>query len=341
MSTPFTELPEADQLARLHGLATAALARYGLAADCPVTLVNNSENATYAVDLPETGERRFLRIHRTHYHSDYGIRSELLWMNALREATGLVTPEAIPGLDGDELQIVETPEMGEARRVVLFKEVRGVHPSEVDIAGPFRRLGAIAAAFHDHVMTWPRPGWFERLTWNFETTVGDTPNWGRWQDAPGVTPAHHDVLARAVELAREKLEAFGKAPERYNLTHADLRIDNFLVEDGEPRILDFDDSGFSWLLYDAATAVSFMEEQPDLETLLTNWVEGYREVRELPVEDVRMIPTFVQLRRIMIMGWIASHPKTDLARDTGGPYTEGSVRLAQAYLDGRFLTGLD
>jgi len=100
-------------------------------------------------------------------------------------------------------------------------------------------------------------------------------------------------------------------------------------------------SGFSWLLYDAATAVSFMEEQPDLETLLTNWVEGYREVRELPVEDVRMIPTFVQLRRIMIMGWIASHPKTDLARDTGGPYTEGSVRLAQAYLDGRFLTGLD
>lgn len=341
MTTPFADLPEADQLARLTTVAVAALARYGLPADCPVTLVNNSENATFAVDLPETGERRFLRVHRTHYHSDHGIRSELLWMNALREAAGVVTPEALAGLDGDELQIVETPEMGEARRVVLFKEVRGVHPSEVDMIGPFRRLGAIAAAFHDHVMTWPRPDWFERLTWNFETTVGKAPNWGRWQDAPGVTPARRDVIARAVELAREKLEAFGKAPGRYNLIHADLRLDNFLVENGEPRILDFDDSGFSWLLYDAATAVSFIEERPDLDTLLAAWIEGYREVRELPREDARMIPTFVQLRRIMIMGWIASHPKTDLARDTGVPYTEDSVRLAQAYLDGRFLTGIE
>ena len=341
MTTPFAELSEADQLARLHALATAALARYGLAADCPVTLVNNSENATYSVDLPETGERRYLRVHRTHYHSDHGIRSELLWMNALREATGVVTPEAICALDGDDLQIVETPEIDEARRVVLFKEVRGVHPSEVGMIGPFRRLGSIAATFHEHVMTWPRPDWFERLTWNFATTVGDTPNWGHWQDAPGVTPAHHDVLARAVEHAREKLEAFGKAPERYNLVHADLRLDNFLVENGEPRILDFDDSGFSWLLYDAATAVSFIEERPDLETLLAAWVEGYRKVRTLPREDACMIPTFVQLRRIMLMGWIASHPKTDLARETGIPYTEASVRLAQAYFDGSFLTGID
>ena len=54
-----------------------------------------------------------------------------------------------------------------------------------------------------------------------------------------------------------------------------------------------------------------------------------------------MIPTFVQLRRIMLMGWIASHPKTDLARETGIPYTEASVRLAQAYFDGSFLTGID
>ncbi len=38
------------------------------------------------------------------------------------------------------------------------------------------------------------------------------------------------------------------------------------------------------------------------------------------------------LRRLLPVAWIGSHSATDLAKETGGPYTEGSVALADSYL---------
>lgn len=337
---PFDELSERGQLGRIHKLAVAALANYGLPADCPIHIVNHTENVTYAVDLPETGERRFMRVHRPGYHTDKANESELAWMAALRRDTDIVTPEAIPGLDGNELQIVEIPGIDVARRVVLFKQVRGRHPSEVELLGPFRRLGTIAATFHDHIQSWTRPGWFERQTWDFETTLGDKPNWGHWQDAPGVSVADRRLLDRAVEVIRRRLDAFGKGPDRFDMIHADLRLDNFLVEHGDPRILDFDDGGFSWFLYDFASAITVLEERADVPDLTRAWVEGYRTVRDLPEEHARLIPTIVMVRRIMMMGWIASHSETPLAKTLAAPYSEASVALARAYLDGVYLADI-
>ena len=80
--------------------------------------------------------------------------------------------------------------------------------------------------------------------------------------------------------------------------HADLRLANLLTEDGHLRIIDFDDCGFSWFMYDFATAVSFIENDPMVPELLDAWVVGLRKTAPLAPRKSRKFPTFVVLRRI-------------------------------------------
>jgi Ser/Thr protein kinase RdoA (MazF antagonist) len=55
-------------------------------------------------------------------------------------------------------------------------------------------------------------------------------------------------------------------------------------------------------------------------------------VRSLSAEDEAEIPTFVMMRRLLLVAWIGSHAGTDLARSMGAEYTAGSCELAETYL---------
>jgi Ser/Thr protein kinase RdoA (MazF antagonist) len=101
------------------------------------------------------------------------------------------------------------------------------------------------------------------------------------------------------------------------------------------KVIDFDDCGFSWFLYDAATPVSFYEHDPKVPALIAAWTRGYRSEAPLSPEDEAEIPTFIMLRRLLLVAWIGSHSETDLAQSMGVAYTEGTTGLCESYL-GRF-----
>ena len=61
-------------------------------------------------------------------------------------------------------------------------------------------------------------------------------------------------------------------------------------------------------------------------------MRGYRKVAELPEEDEAEIPTFVMLRRLLLVAWIGSHSETDLAQSQGVQYTRDTVGLCERYL---------
>ena len=46
----------------------------------------------------------------------------------------------------------------------------------------------------------------------------------------------------------------------------------------------------------------------------------------------KMIPTFIMMRRLLLVAWIGSHAGTELAQSMGARYTEGSCALAEQYL---------
>ena len=328
------DLPQDEPLRRLHVLATAALERYDLPPGAMARLVNVSENATYRIEAPGDGGKWALRVHREGYHRRAAIASELAWLIALREDGAVLTPTPIAGADGELIQLVADDALARPRHVVLFAWEEGTEPDEKEqnLRGRFERLGEISARMHLHVRDWARPAGFERFTWDYETTLGSRPHWGSWRNGMGVTPEIEALFARTIDLIRRRLEGFGTSPERFNLIHGDMRLANLLIDGGTTKVLDFDDCGFGWLMYDCATTVSFFEHRPEVPALVAAWLRGYRRVIDLPRADEEEIPTFVILRRLLLVAWIGSHSETELARSMGVGYTEGTVPLCNAYL---------
>ena len=321
------------QLKALLELATAATRNYALPDRLEVAMINLSENATYKIEAPD-GRRWALRIHRDGYHSKAAIASELAWLMDLRNTGVVVTPRPVKGHDGEIIQLVSHPAMQRPRHVVLSNWETGSEPGiGEDLLKPFEVLGEVTARMHVHARAWKRPSYFERFTWNFETSLGeDKPHWGRWRDGMGVDAAKAKLFGRTVDLIGKRLKAYGQDNERFGLIHCDLRLANLLIDAGQVKVIDFDDCGFGWYMYDAATPVSFYEHEPQVPALIESWKTGYRRVIDLPKADEAEIPTFVMLRRLLLVAWIGSHFETDLAKSMGLPYTEGTMGLCEAYL---------
>ena len=85
-------------------------------------------------------------------------------------------------------------------------------------------------------------------------------------------------------------------------------------------------------MYDAATPFSFYEHESQVPKLLDAWKTGYRRVAQLAQADEQEIPTFIMLRRILLLAWIGSHAETETAQSMGIPYTDGTVLLCDEYL---------
>lgn len=313
-------------------LAEQALGLYDLPRYASVHLVSISENEIYRVEAP-CGRRWALRVQRPGYQSKSSLASEMAWLAALRRDGVVATQIPVAGLDGEWVQVARDPDGGESRNVVLFEWENGSHPRmDTDLHQCFRSLGAITAQMHVHSRTWQRPKGFDRFTWDFETALGETPRWGRWRDALGMNAGRLDLFGRTARLIGERLSLYGSGPDRFGLAHCDLRLDNLLIDQGEIKVIDFDDCGFSWYMYDAAAAVSFYEHLPQVPGLIECWLEGYRTVSAVSRAEEEEIPTFMMLRRLLLVAWVGSHAETPLARSLGASYTEQTVALCSAYL---------
>jgi Ser/Thr protein kinase RdoA (MazF antagonist) len=296
--------------------------------------MNVSENATFAVDHPGTGERTVLRVHRHGYHDKPDIESELAWLDALREDTDVRTPEVLATTGGQ--RVLSVPEEGSSapRYVVHFEFLPGVEPTPTDEGLPasFELLGSMTARLHEHATGWRRPPGFTRFSWDYDGAFGAQARWGRWQDGVAVGAGEREVLGRLDATLRARLARFGSAPDRFGLVHADLRLANLLQDRDQTYVIDFDDCGWGWFLYDFGSAVSFFEDDPRIPELTDAWVRGYRRIRALSVEEEAEIPTFVLMRRLLLVAWIGSHAGTELARSMGADYTAGSCALAEDFL---------
>jgi len=325
------DLPNPNSIARLEKLAHASLSLWPMPVDAHARLINIAENTTWLVEAE--GFRAVLRIHRTGYHSKLGIEQELEWSQSLAAAGTVLTPAPIAGHNGEMVQVGSVTGLHAPRFMVLFEFAPGAQPDENhDLSRPFERLGSIAAAMHLQTIDWRPAAPLERLIWDDAAVFGATPTWGSWRGAPNVTPTIEDILEQAEGTVRRRLQAFGKGPERYGLIHADMRLANLLVEGDITRLIDFDDCGLGWHLYDFAASVSFIEDHPQIPLLRAAWLRGYRQMRDLSAQDEAEIDTFIMLRRMALLAWIGSHMEAPEPQQMAPTFATGTAKLAQQYL---------
>ena len=198
---------------------------------------------------------------------------------------------------------------------------------------PPERAPTVPGAAETHITETYAPTGFDRPAWDYAHTLGADGHWGAWQDGLGMGPEERALLARLDATIARRLAAYGQSSERFGLVHADIRLANLLVDDGQVRVIDFDDCGYAWFMYDFATTVSFMEEHPRVPELRDAWLEGYRSVAPLDSADEAELDTFMMLRRLLLVAWIGSHHTfATEAAELGAGFTAGTCELAERYL---------
>jgi len=314
-----------------YGLKSV-LPQWDVGNDIDVNLLTVSENATFLIKDKNSGKKTIFRVHRPHYHRKEEVLSELYWVEALQKADVVNTPKPIRLKNGDLM--ASFLDQGVERYVVAFEFMPGQEPDENEsLIEGFKLLGSTSARLHQHVSGWAPPESFTRKTWNHQTAFGADPLWGKWQNALGLDEKGEAILQDVINLLEETLQIYGQDNDRFGLVHADLRLANLLEKDNSLAVIDFDDCGFSWFMYDFASAVSFLEESPLLPELQQAWIQGYEKVIKLSDEHKKMLSTFVMFRRLLLTAWIASHAETETAREAGmEKFTEGTIRLALNYL---------
>lgn len=277
-------MSEADAAARLWGGVVTR----------PLRL---RENEVYEIATDQG--RAALRLHRRGYQSADAIRSELWWCAELAQS-GLPVPAARLLPDGGYLATLAS---GRMASVVEWVEGEALGEAGVPLSGNVadqtdlhHALGRLLARVHaatDHLTL---PPWFTRPRWDHDGLVGDAPFWGRFWEHPGLSVPEAAVLMDARKWLSQRL--LGQSLTM-GLVHADVLRENIIVNKNSLSLIDFDDSGFGFKIYDLGTVLSQNLYEPAYAEIRAALCDGYG------LADPTDVDPFTLARTLASVGWAA------------------------------------
>ncbi|WP_421702465.1 phosphotransferase enzyme family protein [Aliiroseovarius sp.] len=296
-----------------------------------VRLIKDRENVVHEVRIGS--DRAALRLHRPGYQSEPAIRSEITWMGELARA-GMSVPAPVSTPDGRQVMTLST---GRLATVVTWVEGEPIGEGGVPLDGTeaeqaalFHALGREVARMHNLTDAMELPDGFHRHAWDLDGLLGEAPFWGRFWECPALTAEERPLINRARAVARDRAQAFAENGADFGLIHADVLRENAFVKDGAITLIDFDDAGFGFRLYDLAVMMSQNVDEPAYPAIRAAALAGYRELRDLSDEAEELLDMFLMLRRFASMGWAV--PRYAQTPETLQLYTDRAVKAARAFL---------
>lgn len=306
-----------------------ALARWGIA-DANVTLLAQRENWVYRVE-PNMAPAVVLRFHRPGYRTEVELLSELQWLAYLTEQ-GLCVPQPIVSAQQKMLEPVggfQVSCLSHLSGVALGQTGQPLaHANRNEL---FYRLGATVATLHTASDAWKLPRQLTRSHWDRAGLLGKQALWGSYQQHPQITQSQHDILDAASARAEAHLRACENTLD-YGLIHADLVRENILIAtDGQIQLLDFDDGGFGFRLFELATALLKNSTEANYPALEHALLSGYRSQRPI---DSSALPLFLFLRASTYLGWIVPRLHEAGGQQRSQRFINTAIKFAKNYLDG-------
>lgn len=299
-------------------------------------LIAERENVVFEVALP--GGRAALRLHRRGYQTEDAIRSELWWMEALAEAGQPVPrPQRTPAgellvrlSDGRLASVMAWADgapLGAAGRLLAGDAAQQV--------AVHRALGEVLGALHVATDRLTLPPAFQRPRWDTEGLLGAAPFWGRFWEHPALTPGEAGLLQEIRADLQRRLLAHAAAGADQGLIHADVLRENVLCCAGAGglrlTLIDFDDCGHGFRLYDLGTALSQNVDEPQFRAIAGALLEGYSRHRPLGRAEQQMVADFTLMRALASVGW--TMPRLPPADPRHRAYIDRALRLIRRRTD--------
>jgi Ser/Thr protein kinase RdoA (MazF antagonist) len=309
-------------------VVTQALARWDMA-DAEWDFVAGRENLVYRVSGPR-GDFA-LRIRRPGLRSEVELRSELIWLDAMERA-GLSVPRPMRSASDAFLETIDRHMVDMVGWLAGRRLGNSQATLKLENAGAvFFSLGREMGRLHDACDAFTPPEGFERVHWDVDGLLGDSPLWGRFWENPTLDAETRNLLedfrgqaARHLQDAAETLD--------YGLIHADVVRENVLIDADRIRLIDFDDGGYGFRLFDIATALLKNRTEPDYPKIRSSLIEGYRSQRHL---DMSLLDLFMALRAVTYVGWIMPRMNEDGSPARNARFLDDARALCAAYLGSR------
>lgn len=319
--------------------AIEALTHWGGSAR-PPRLISERENAVFEVALANA-PRAALRLHRADYNSPAAIQSELWWVGQLA-AMGFPTPGPIPASDG---RLSVTLSDGRLATMLNWVEGEAIGSTDLPLAGSradqralYHNLGGLLARLHTTSDKLSLPPEFSRRIWDIDGFLGDQPLWGRFWQNPALNAKDLGLINAARAKAITDLNRYVAKGADRGLIHADpLRENVFRGADGL-TLIDFDDSGFGFRLYDLTTALSQSLDDDNYGDLRSAILAGYAEQRPLDDQAERLFPLFAMLRTFASLGWVM--PRLSADHPAIPRYVDRARKAASVYLGSSWSSGM-
>ena len=309
----------------MKNVVEKALTHWGFS-QTKYSFVAARENTIYRI---ETEDECFaLRIHRQGYRSDTELLSELEWMAEV-SGKGISTPKPVASLANSYLVHID------GHQIDLLTWLSGVPMDRsIDQLGTkeraqiFHDLGQEMAKLHLACDAWKLPAHFDRVHWNIDGLLGETPLWDRFWENPELSKEDRDLFIEFRHSAHEQLTN-QENPLDYGLIHADLVPANVLIDNRSLHLIDFDDGGFGYRLFDVATALMKHEQSSDYPNLQEKIIAGYRSVRTL---DTDLLDLFIAIRSVTYVGWNIERITEHDGAERNKRFIDSSRRLVTRYL---------
>lgn len=100
--------------------------------------------------------------------------------------------------------------------------------------------------------------------------------------------------------------------------------------DGERlNVIDFDDCGWSWPVFELATSLFPLLVSGGFDAGLEGFLAGYAEVREFPQAELALLPDMLVARGLSYLGWPVGRPEIHSQRRGMRAFAAAAVELVQ------------
>jgi len=311
-------IAESEVEETLLRIARAALAAYDLPPHVEVRPIRLINNAVFEV-VAEGALRLALRIHRPGYRAVEHIQSELTFLQTLADEVG-GTPVELPrpvAARGGELMVCVCGQGADAAlpgrycdlltwidgRVLKHRRGLGVRSTRL-LGEGLARLHSAAERFHP-------PADFDLPTWDARTMFSNASPFqpGRMDE---FLPREAWMLFQEVATRTEAIfDQLDRTAGQRGIIHNDyILINCHFKRDARGwklGILDFDDLGWGYFLYDLAPLLGNLSDWPDAYSRLRRaFLDGYRGVRSLPPPLEAHLPVLMAARHAVTLTWLAA-----------------------------------
>ena len=231
-------------------------------------------------------------------------------IEALRRETSFAVPETVRHRDGDMVTTIRPPDGStEGHTCVVLRWMPGEAPGPGFAPSLMQQIGLLTAEMHQCAERFVPGKEFVRPRWDWERLLGANSILHQEEIMAPLTSQQRTMLNSAGEKIRRALSYMDDDASHQGLIHADLHCDNLLIRNSEVAVIDFEDCGFGYYLYDVACILESFNRrvftnQADQQAGREALIRGYKQVRHLPSDFDEYVGVFMAFRTMVTLDFI-------------------------------------